>query len=291
MVYSIPVLVRDSITYKVILLSLCITAKTENSAKMAEVKKLVAFDLDGTLAPSKSHFPPRMTVLFNRLLEHYQVCVISGGKFDLFKHQFLTQITTDPALLVKLHLMPTSGTRYYRYEAGHWAQKYAEDFTPEQKKKIIKALDAALDESGYRAEKTYGETIEDRDSQITLSILGQEIVAELGEDGLRIKEEWDPDGIKKMKIRDLAAAKLPDFSVRAAGATSIDITRPGIDKAYGMQKLMEATGLSKSDILFMGDKILPGGNDYAVEEMGIDCISVRSWEDTAYAIEGIVSIK
>jgi len=252
------------------------------------LKKLIAFDLDGTLAPSKSHFADRMVNEFDRLLEKFQVCVISGGKYELFQRQFLTQITSDPRLLQKLHLMPTSGTRYYRHEGGQWIQKYAEDFSSAQKQKIIKALEEGLSESGYKADKTYGDIIEDRDSQITLSILGQEIVAELGEEGVHIKEAWDPDGTKKMKIRDIVAEKIPEFNVRAAGATSIDVTRPGIDKAYGMKKLMEATGLEKKDILFMGDKIVPGGNDYAVEEMGIDCISVRSWKDTAYAIEGIV---
>lgn len=254
------------------------------------MKKLIAFDLDGTLAPSKSHFNPRMVALFDRLLAKYHVCVISGAKYELFHQQFLTQITTEPASLERLHLMPTSGTRYYRYENGDWAMKYAEDFTPEQKAEIIKALEEGLEESGYKVDKTYGETIEDRDSQITLSILGQDIVAELGDEGVRIKEEWDHDGTKKLRIRDIIAPKIPEFNVRAAGATSIDVTRPGIDKAYGMQKLMEVNGLEKDDILFMGDKIIPGGNDYAVEEFGIDCIAVRSWQDTAYAIEGIVSV-
>ena len=254
------------------------------------MKKLIAFDLDGTLAPSKSHFDPRMVGLFDRLLAKYHVCVISGGKYELFQRQFLTQITTEPDSLERLHLMPTSGTRYYRFEKGDWKEKYAEDFTPEQKVKIIKALDEGLRESGYAVEKTYGETIEDRDSQITLSILGQEIVAELGDEGVRIKEEWDPDGTKKLAIRDIVAPKIPDFSVRAAGATSIDVTLPGVDKAYGMEKLMEATGFTKDEILFMGDKIIPGGNDYPVEEMGIDCIAVRNWEDTAYALEGILSV-
>lgn len=253
-------------------------------------KKLIAFDLDGTLAPSKSHFNPRMVALFDQLLAKYHVCVISGGKYELFQRQFLTQITTEPDSLSRLHLMPTSGTRYYTFTKGEWALQYAEDFTPAEKKKIITALEEGLEESGYKAEKTYGETIEDRDSQITLSILGQEIVAELGEEGVRIKEEWDPDGSKKLAIRDIVAPKIPDFNVRTAGATSIDITRPGIDKAYGMQKLLDATGFTKEDVLFMGDKIIPGGNDYAVEEMGIECISVRSWQDTAYAIEGIVRV-
>jgi HAD superfamily hydrolase (TIGR01484 family) len=93
-----------------------------------------------------------------------------------------------------------------------------------------------------------------------------------------------------MKIRNIVVAKIPEFEVRAAGATSIDVTKPGVDKAYGMNKLMAATGLTKEEILFMGDKIVEGGNDYPVEQMGIDCIAVRGWEDTSYAIEGIVRI-
>jgi phosphomannomutase len=256
------------------------------------MKKLIAFDLDGTLAPSKSTLPARMAKLLDELLESFEVCIISGGKYELFQRQVLTQLSSPAEALTKLHLMPTSGTRYYSYdtEASYWKLNYAEDFTPEQKEQIIAALEAGLEESGYAEDKTYGETIEDRDSQVTLSILGQEIVAELGEEGVRIKEAWDPDGTKKLKIRSIVAPKIPDFEVRAAGATSIDVTKPGVDKAYGMKKLMEATGLNMEDILFMGDKIIEGGNDYAVQQMGIDCISVRSWEDTSYAIEGIIKV-
>lgn len=257
---------------------------------MSVKKKLIAFDLDGTLAPSKSHFPERMVNLFDRLLEKYQVCVISGGKYDLFRRQFLTQITTDEDCLSRLHLMPTSGTRYYRFEKGKWAEKYAENIPEEDKERIKKALEEGLDEADMREEKIYGELIEDRQSQISISIFGQEIVAELGEEGIKIKERWDPDGSKKIRLRDIIARKIPDYEVRAAGSTTIDVTRPGIDKAYGMKKLMEETGLKKEDILFMGDKIIPGGNDYAVEQMGIDCIAVRNWEDTAYAVEGIVKV-
>ena len=254
------------------------------------MKKLIAFDLDGTLAPSKSHFNPKMVKLFDELLTRYEVCVISGGKYELFQRQFLTQITTDAELLKKLHLMPTSGTRYYRYEKGKWVIKYAEDFSPSQKTKIIRALAVGLEKSGYKEQNIYGETIEDRDSQITLSILGQEIVSELGDKGVEIKEAWDPDGSKKMKIRDIVARMIPEFNVRAAGATSIDVTRPGIDKAYGMKKLMHETGYKKKDILFLGDKIVPGGNDYAVFEQGIDCIKVSCWQDTALALRAILAV-
>lgn len=257
---------------------------------MMMMKKLIAFDLDGTLAPSKSHFDPRMVALFDRLLAKYQVCVISGAKYELFQRQFLTQITTESESLERLHLLPTTGTRYYSFEKDKWVLKYAEDFSDKDRQRIIRALEDGIDETGHRVEKTYGPTIEDRGSQITLSPLGQEVVAELGDKGLEIKESWDPDMKIRLEIAKVVEQKIPDFNVKVAGLTSIDVTIPGVDKAYGMKKLMNATGIKKEEILFMGDKIMPGGNDYPVEEMGIDCISVRSWEDTAYAIEGIVSV-
>jgi phosphomannomutase len=97
-----------------------------------------------------------------------------------------------------------------------------------------------------------------------------------------------------MKIRQEIAAvaqkQIPEFNVKVAGLTSIDVTVPGVDKAYGMKKLLESTGLTKEDVLFMGDKIVDGGNDLPVQTMGVDCIAVRSWEDTAYAIEGILGV-
>lgn len=254
------------------------------------MKKLIAFDLDGTLAPSKSHFDPRMVALFDRLLAKYHVCVISGAKYELFQRQFLTQITTEPDSLERLHLLPTTGTRYYRFKQGSWHKEYAEDFTKTEKQQIITALREGWEEAGTKIEKTYGGTIEDRESQITLSPLGQEVVAELGDKGLELKESWDPDMKIRLKVAEVVQKKLPKFNVKVAGLTSIDVTIPGVDKAYGMEKLMAATGFKKSDILFMGDKIMPGGNDYPVEGMGIDCISVRSWEDTAYAIEGILGV-
>lgn len=254
------------------------------------MKRLIAFDLDGTLAPSKSHFDPRMVDLFNRLLSKYHVCVISGAKYELFQRQFLTQITTDPELLGRLHLLPTTGTRYYRFVNGEWQMQYAEDFTPEDKQRIITALSEGWEEAGTKIEKTYGPIIEDRESQITLSPLGQEVVAELGDAGVELKESWDPDMTLRLKVVEVVSKKLPDFNVKVAGLTSIDVTIPGVDKAYGINKLMESTGFTMADILFVGDKIMPGGNDYPVKEMGIDCIAVERWQDTTYVIEGIVNV-
>lgn len=256
------------------------------------MKKLIAFDLDGTLAPSKSPAPDRMTTLMARLLEKFQVCVISGGKFEQFQKQFLGNMNATPAQLEKLHIMPTCGTRYYNYDMADndWHKVYAEDFTEAEKKKIIDALNKGFDDLNYRAEKTYGETVEDRGSQVTFSVLGQDIVDELGVKGVEIKEAWDPDNKKKNELRDYIAPLLPEFEVRVGGVTSIDVTKKGIDKAYGMRKLMDILDISKEDILFIGDRLQEGGNDYPVKAYGIDSLEISRWEETALAVEAILHV-
>ncbi len=256
------------------------------------MKKVIAFDLDGTLAPSKSPLPDRMGTAISRLLEHFEVCVISGGKFEQFQKQLLNGLHTGPASLDRLHIMPTCGTRYMRYDATKdvWRKVYAEDFSEPEKKEIIAVLDKVTKELGYVEKETYGEIIEDRGSQVSWSAYGQDLVDVLGEEGVRRKEAWDPDNRKKLRIRDAAAELLPDFEVRAGGLTTIDITKPGIDKAYGMQKLMDVLEIGKEDILFLGDRLSEGGNDYPVKEFGIDCLEVSRWEDTALVVEGILHI-
>ena len=186
--------------------------------------------------------------------------------------------------------MPTCGTQYYKYDlpTGTWNRVYAELLTDEEKKQIAKELEKGFMELGYKVDKTYGEIIEDRETQITYSVLGQDIVDVLGEEGVRLKEEWDPNNSKKQAVRDLVAPRLPDFEVRVGGVTSIDVTKPGVDKAYGMQKLIDMLGISKDEILFMGDRLQEGGNDYPVMAMGIDSLEVSRWQDTALVLEGIL---
>ena len=254
------------------------------------VRKVIAFDLDGTLAPSKSPLPDRMAAALNKLLDKYQVCVISGGKFEQFEKQLLANLKADPEKLSNLHIMPTCGTRYLRYEekSQEWRTIYAEDFNEKQKERIISTLNKVIDELGYREERTWGETIEDRGSQITFSALGQDIVDVLGQKGVGMKEAWDPDNFKKNHIRDTVAPLLSEFEVRVGGVTSIDITKPGIDKAYGMQKLLDLLSISKKDVLFIGDRLTEGGNDYPVKAMGVDCMEISSWQETALVVEAII---
>lgn len=249
------------------------------------MKKLLAFDLDDTLAVTKSPISDQMVEVLGKVLDEFDVCIISGGKFEQFKNQVIDRLDVSPMKLRRMHMMPTCGTRYYRYDEASkdWELQYAEDLTEEQKTKIVEVLESSAKELGYWEENPAGDIIEDRNSQITYSALGQKAEAEA-------KYAWDPDGTKKQKLRELAAEKLPDLEVRAGGSTSIDVTRLGIDKAYGMQKLIDALDISREDILFFGDKLQEGGNDYPVKAMGIDSLEVDKWQDTAARLETIIKV-
>ena len=256
------------------------------------MKKIIAFDLDGTITPSKSAVSERMASLLIKLLDKFEVCIISGGKFEQFDKQLLRKLRANSLQLKKLHIMPTCGTQYYQFKNNKekWEKVYSEDFTDEQKNKIIAALNKGLDELCYREKKVYGEVIEDRSSQITLSALGQDIVDILGEEGVRLKEQWDPDNSKKQKLREFVSNIIPEFEVKVGGLSSVDVTKPGIDKAYGMKKLMEITKTNKQDILFIGDRLQEGGNDYPVVAFGIEGIEISSWQETALVIETILFV-
>jgi HAD superfamily hydrolase (TIGR01484 family) len=227
----------------------------------------------------------RVAELLDALLESFHICVISGGKFEQFEKQLLSNLKVEPSKLEKLHLMPTCGTQYYKYDVSEaaWEKLYAEDFSETEKKKIIRALNEAIDKLEYREKKPWGDLIEDRGSQITFSALGQEAP-------VNAKEAWDPNNGKKAKLRDAVAELIPEFEVRAGGSTSIDVTKLGIDKAYGMQKLMNMLAIGKDDILFFGDRLAEGGNDYPVKAMGIDSLEVSHWQDTALSLQAILHV-
>jgi HAD superfamily hydrolase (TIGR01484 family) len=214
------------------------------------------------------------------LLTVARVAIISGGTWAQFQKQILPFLPTGDQLR-NMSMLPTTGTRFLQYD-GHWRQLYAEDFTAPEKQKIISALDKAFDQSGYRPARHWGELIEDRGSQITLSALGQE--APLSE-----KKTWDPDFAKRKKIKVLLDPMLPDFSVTLGGATSIDITRPGIDKAYGIRKLKQTLDIPIARMLFVGDALFPGGNDHPARSTGVECIEVRDPRETERVIRAFIA--
>jgi HAD superfamily hydrolase (TIGR01484 family) len=253
------------------------------------MKKVLSFDVDQTLNIAKTPIKPEMAELLTKLLDHYELCPISGQKFDQFIIQIvdeLAKVGATPDQLTHLHLFVAQGTQYYRYDASQkeWQKVYNFDLKPEEVEKITKSLEQAAKELNYWIDLDNGdEIIENRLSQVTYSALGQKA-------GTEEKYAWDPDHKKREKIVARARELAPEFEYKIGGTTSVDVSTPGMDKTFGMKKLMEYLKVTKEEILYFGDMTMPGGNDYPVVQMGIDTITVRNWEDTSYALRGILGV-
>lgn len=242
------------------------------------MKKLIIFDLDGTLAESKAAIDKEMADILTRLLQVARVAIISGGDWPQFEKQVLAHLP-DKRSLKRLSILPTCGTKFYQFKKG-WQPLYAENFTAEEKNTIITNLNSAVEQTGFKPRKTWGQQIEDRGSQVTFSALGQ--LAPLEQ-----KKKWDPKFLKRKKIKKILNGTLSGFSVNMGGATSIDVTKPGIDKAYGIRKLKKVLDIKISQMIFIGDALFEGGNDYPARSTGADCIQVRDPEETKRVVEGI----
>ncbi|WP_269304014.1 HAD-IIB family hydrolase [Aeromicrobium sp. HA] len=244
--------------------------------------RLVAFDLDDTLAPSKCAIPAPIGELLIRLAERVEVAIISGGQLEQFRKQVVEQLPPAPAeVLERIHLLPTCGTQYYRLRGEEIVTVYAHRLTEDERDRALAAVEQEARRLGLWESQTWGDILEDRGSQITFSALGQKAPIDA-------KMAWDPDGRKKGALRDAVAAVLPDLEVRSGGSTSVDITHRGIDKAYGMRQLADATGIGLDAMLFVGDRLDPEGNDYPVLALGVDCHAVEGWQDTVDYLEGLI---
>lgn len=243
--------------------------------------RLVGFDLDNTLANSKLPMKPRMAELFSALTRRIPVAVITGGRYSLVVSQILDVLTPD-ADLANLHLMPTSGTCYRRWVDGAWRRVFSHDLDADQRARAAASLERRAREQGLWFDEVWGERIEDRGSQVTFSVLGQQAP-------LEAKQAFDPTGELKERLARAVAADLPDLKVHAAGYNSVDVAGRGIDKAFAIAQLASYTGIDVADMIFVGDRMNPGGNDYPAAQAGAMGVAVTSPADTLRLIDELLA--
>lgn len=245
-------------------------------------KKMLVFDLDGTLAASKADIDKEMADLLCELLEKKQVAVIGGGNNAQFTEQCVNKLRCPEEHIQNLSILPTSGGRMYRYHDGTWRLIYENNLTKEEKEKIRNALTAALKETRHEPpEKIHGKTVEDRGGQITFSSLGQNAP-------LEEKKQWNRNNDIRAELKRRLEQRLPDFEIRLGGLTSVDITKKGIDKAYGLRQIEKHLSVPISSMIYIGDALYEGGNDSAVTGTGIETIPVSGPEETKKYIKHIL---
>ena len=253
-------------------------------------KKLIVFDLDGTLTETKSHIDAEMGRLLVQLLKKKPVAIIGGGRYEQFQRQFLSRFRCPPTLLRRLSLFPTTATAFYEYR-GRWKSVYRHELSKRDRDLITRTFTEVLRDIHYvPPKKVYGRVIEDRRTQVTLSFLGQDVVAHLGARGVAVKKAWKRNHTPlKLHVARMMRERLPHLGVGAAGFTSVDVTKKGVDKGYGIHQIRKHLGIPIRDMVFIGDALYPGGNDYAVRRTGVDWVPVRGPAETKRIIRRILA--
>jgi hypothetical protein len=248
------------------------------------VKKLIAFDLDDTLTITKRPVTREMVTLLVQLTDLYEVCVITGGTYNQVEEDLVRRLRASPGELAHLHFLPVNGGRYHYFDASKnkWAlEHFAEDLNASVKVKISRALERIARRLGYWEPNPAGDIIQDRGSQVTFSALGQLATPE-------DKYAWDPSFVKRQTMLKAVSKALPDFQVSINGNTSLDVTPKGVDKGFGIEALRKRLGIERDEVLFIGDQLYEGGNDYPVKMLGIDTINVQNVQQTEFVIEGLI---
>ena len=246
-------------------------------------KKVVIFDLDGTLTKSKSDLDKEMAKLTAELLRERYVAVTSGCSFHQFENQFLDKLPKT-SNLSNLFLFPTCSASGYYYDAktSKYYRAYTHLMPTQAVKRVLKSFEAVFTEIGYtHPKRTYGPVFENRGSQLTFSALGQKAP-------LQLKRKWDPDQKKRLTIRRHLRPRLPNFEITIGGTTSIDVTRKGVNKTLCVRKLIERVHVHKKQMLFVGDALFKGGNDYIMKTAGIQCVPVSGPTETKELVTRII---
>lgn len=243
--------------------------------------KAVLFDLDDTLAASFESPSAEMVGKVLAVLEKVPTAIITGRDFPWMENDFLPQIAHSPHI-DRFYVFPECAAQCLQYKNGEWRELYTEKLADDERQKINAAIEEAVRETRVlEGLPRFGEQLVQKKAMVAFAALGMQVPPDL-------KYSWDPGNAKRAKLREAIAAKLSQFDVVMGGATSVDVTKKGINKAGGVRWLAEHLRISPQEMFYVGDALFPGGNDYVVVQTGITTRATSSPAETLKIIDEVL---
>jgi phosphomannomutase len=235
------------------------------------MKRIFMFDIDGTLTPPRLPMTEEMVEMFKGFCERNRVILVTGS--DMSK--VVEQVPKEIRDLVE-GIYTCSGNAY---TVGDNII-YENEFRPPEE--LIALLEDWKNYSHYPV-KT-GEHLEYRDGMLNYSTVGRNCTQQERED----YEVWDDKNGERAILRERILNMFPSLDCAIGGQISIDIYPRGLDKSQSYFRVKGAN--PDHAIIFCGDRLMPGGNDYpffkAMGENQTGCrpldiaVPVSSWQDT-----------
>lgn len=245
--------------------------------------RAILFDLDDTIAPSFEAPSPIMIKRLVRLLARIPLAIITGRSFERIEPDFLP-LLTPYSPVNSLFVMPESSAICLMWDGSQWVEQYGVSLSEYERTHIRTAIETAIAETGaLDGLPVFGERILEKRAQTAIAALGIDVPANL-------KYSWDPDNVRRTLLRDAMITRLPEFDVLFGGATSIDVTHKDVNKTLGVRWLAKHLQCEAREMLYVGDALYPGGNDFVVIETGIITRATNGPEETARIIDELLTV-
>lgn len=225
-----------------------------------ENKKLIAFDLDGTLTQHKTPLDLKNRSVLERLSKKYKLLMVGAGQCMRIFNQ----------LDFPIDIIGNYGMQYSVYNKEKHTQDMVFDAViPCDKDSIEKRITMLREKFGFT--EYYGENTEFHSSGcVTFPCLGTKAPRDK-------KLAFDPDRQKRRHIYSEVIETFPEFNVFVGGSSSFDMAPKPYNKYYALDKYCKDNGLSHGNVVYAGDDYGEGGNDEAVYVSDFDFIKVDDY--------------
>ena len=222
-------------------------------------KRLLAFDLDGTLTQHRTPLSPENRALLDTLSTRYEVVMVVAGNCP----RVYGQMGEYPVRIIGNYGMQESVV-----EDGVF-KIIREDTSPVDTAFFLRETDRLRKKYGYTVYK--GDPVEFHASgMVTFGLLGT--AADKAD-----KLVFDPDRAKRRAMYPEVLEVFKDFAVYIGGSSSFDFVPRQYNKFDATMRYAREHGYSEEEVLFIGDDFDDGGGDSHVRILGMDYVQVTDY--------------
>jgi HAD superfamily hydrolase (TIGR01484 family) len=225
------------------------------------MKKLLCFDLDGTLTQHRSSLEEKNRRVLERLQTKYKLIMVGAGGAE----RIYEQMGKYP-----IDIIANYGMQESRMIDGVFTI-VREDKSFPDKEFFIEKIEYLRKKYGYTEYK--GDGVEFHTTgMITFPLLGTK--ADIAD-----KIAFDPTREKRRVLYPEVLEIFKDYAVYIGGSSSFDFSEKCYNKYDAIMRYAKENGYEKDEILYIGDDFADGGGDSHVRVYGLDYVEITDYRE------------
>jgi len=223
------------------------------------MKRLICFDLDGTLTQHRSKLEEKNQKVLDKLRKKYKLLMVGAGGAE----RIYAQMNEYP-----IDIIGNYGMQESRIIDGKFT--------------VVKKVVSKVDRQFFREKIAYlrekygyteykGESVEfHATGMVTFPLLGTK--ADIND-----KIAFDPDRSKRRVLYPEVLEIFKDFSVYIGGSSSFDFSGKQYNKYDAILTYAKENGYGINEILYVGDDFGEGGGDSHIRLGGMDYVEILDY--------------